>query len=821
MITKEEVQQLFSDHRAKYLAVICGEISGGLEIIDVDLKYDLTLTLWDDYFGLIENNDPTLAAVLKKVKTRGNGRHIYYRCETISKNKELAQRYTTDDERKEPMDKIRVLIETRGEGGYAIAPPSDGYEYLDALDIPTITPKQRDLIWEAAKHFNEVIEKPVTNHTTQGYIPKEYGKSPFDDYNERGSLEGGKENIFTILKRHGWEHVKNAGTRTVYRRPGKDEGTSGNYWPDKKWFSVFTTSTQFQAQKAYLPYAVYCILECNGDYKLCAKKLLKEGYGEEREYIKNLDQSLWQKKRGGATKQEMVAFVKEQRPKDADNAEHVVDDIEKAWGETLCTFWDVDDKMKVSINRTKLIDFLYKVGGFSLYYYDKASTIFKIVRCNDGFLEEVSSEHIKKFLKNYIESLPDLFDGGVMAVNLMELVLKGSETFFSKSILEFLNRGNFDFLKDTATEAFLPFKNGVAVITKESIELKHYNQIGKVIWASQVIPFDIVIDKELDNEQIEYAEFLNCVSGQDDDRFNYACSLVGYLLHKHKDFAKPYSVILAEENDNENEGGGTGKSIFVTALSKFVKAERIDGKTFKLDKNFAFQRVGLDTKLVAIEDCRKNVDFEGFYSIITEGMTVEKKNKDELFIPYSDSPKILFTTNYTISSQGNHAKRRQRVFEFSNFFNSERTPRTHFGHNLFDEWDRDEWNRFYNFGFLCIQYYLQSGVLTVKQTDKIKRKHIRLKYGPEFLDWWDDYVQNGRKNWKLASDLYGSFLTQFDIEKKDYAQQKFGRALSETCEILSLVLKKDKNRQNGNKIIICVLDPGEVIKENVDLFGDN
>ena len=58
--------------------------------------------------------------------------------------------------------------------------------------------------------------------------------------------------------------------------------------------------------------------------------------------------------------------------------------------------------------------------------------------------------------------------------------------------------------------------------------------------------------------------------------------------------------------------------------------------------------VGLDTKVVAIEDVRKNVDFEGFYSIITEGITVEKKNKDELFIPYKDSPKILFTTNYTI-----------------------------------------------------------------------------------------------------------------------------------------------------------------------------
>lgn len=816
MITPEELEAQFADPRAKYLAVVCGKASGNLEIIDIDTKYDKPGgSLFDDYWQLIVDNDKCLADILRTVQTRSGGYHLYYRCEQIGPNAELAQRYTEEKERKDPFDKIRVLIETRGLAGYAIAPPSEKYKYLAKVPVPTITTEQRTLLHNLARLFNQVIEKPVTNHTSQGYTPKEYGLSPFEDFNNRGI-----DDMINLLRKHQWKDVREFGDRIIFRRPGKDSGTSGNYWMDKKWFSVFTTSSIFEAQKAYLPYAVYCMLECGGDYKKCAKELIKLGYGKEREYVKSLDQALWQKKRNGADRQELVEFVKEQRPKSAENADQIVEDVQKSWGETLCTFWDVDDKMKVTINRTKLIEFLYKVGGFSLYYYDKASTIFKIVRCQGGFLEEVSSEHIKKFLKNYIESLPDLFDGGIMAVNLMELILKGSESFFSKSILEFLNRGNFDFLQDTATEGYLPFKNGVVVISKESVQLKDYKDIGKVIWASQVIQFDISIDTQIDKGVIEYADFLNCVSGDDEDRFNYACTLIGYLLHKHKDFSKPYAVILAEENDNENEGGGTGKSIFVTALSKFLKTDRIDGKTFKLDKNFAFQRVGLDTKLVAIEDCRKNVDFEGFYSIITEGMTVEKKNKDELFIPYQDSPKILFTTNYTISSTGNHAKRRQRVFEFSNFFNSERTPRTYFGHNLFDEWDRDEWNRYYNFGFICIMQYLEHGVLTVVATDKLKRKHIRLKYGEEFVEWWDEYVQNGRKDWKFSTELYSSFLVQFDLEKKDYAQTKFGRAMSEASETLSLKLHKGKNRQHNNKTVICVLDMGETCKQIGGGSGD-
>jgi hypothetical protein len=40
-------------------------------------------------------------------------------------------------------------------------------------------------------------------------------------------------------------------------------------------------------------------------------------------------------------------------------------------------------------------------------------------------------------------------------------------------------------------------------------------------------------------------------------------------------------------------------------------------------------------------------------------MTIEKKNKDEIFLSFDDSPKLAFTTNYSIASNAEHAKRRQ------------------------------------------------------------------------------------------------------------------------------------------------------------------
>ena len=45
-ITIEEVERQMADHKAKGIAVICGAVSGNLEVIDVDTKYQ-TYDLWE------------------------------------------------------------------------------------------------------------------------------------------------------------------------------------------------------------------------------------------------------------------------------------------------------------------------------------------------------------------------------------------------------------------------------------------------------------------------------------------------------------------------------------------------------------------------------------------------------------------------------------------------------------------------------------------------------------------------------------------------------------------------------------------------------
>lgn len=284
------------------VGLVCGKLSGGLEVIDIDLKYDITGKLFQRYKKLIHETDENILNKLVVQKTKSGGYHFIYRCSVIDGNLKLANRNTTSAEREETYrknyqsaiakgkteseadqlakrssenDNVRVLLETRGEGGYIMCYPSKGYELIfrDYYGISEISPSERDTIINIARQFNETIEeyKPANKNE---YKKTAKGATPFEDFNDRGDVIG-------LLEKHGWSFVKNKGNKSLMLRPGQSEAAhSGNYDHSRKWFSVFTTSTEFDPQKAYLPYAVYAILECKGDFKEATKKLYEEGYGE-------------------------------------------------------------------------------------------------------------------------------------------------------------------------------------------------------------------------------------------------------------------------------------------------------------------------------------------------------------------------------------------------------------------------------------------------------------------------------------------------------------------------------------------------------------
>ena len=112
-LKEEEVDNIFSGANVKGLAIICGAISGGLEVIDVDTKYDITGSLWAELRTLIQDNLPELYSSLVIAQTKSGGYHIYYRHSQTGGNIKLANRPTTKEEREQTLSLIHISEPTR------------------------------------------------------------------------------------------------------------------------------------------------------------------------------------------------------------------------------------------------------------------------------------------------------------------------------------------------------------------------------------------------------------------------------------------------------------------------------------------------------------------------------------------------------------------------------------------------------------------------------------------------------------------------------------------------------------------------------------
>jgi hypothetical protein len=283
-----QIEETFGQPSAKGLAIVCGKISGNLEVIDVDCKYDITGNLWKDFRQLIEDNNPELASDLVIAQTRSGGFHLLYYCSEIDKNRKLAMRPTTTEERKNPHDLTRVLIETRGEGGYILAAPSAGYTFIQGGpgNIPNITPDERQLLFGISATFNQIKTEEPPVKTSPPSSNTQTGLSPFEDYNNRAD-------VLKLLLAKGWEISRETERYYQLRRPGKDKGAiSATLFKDTRIFYCFSTSTEFKTQTGYNPVQLYTFTEHLGNFSEAAKKLYSDGFGDR--HIKKDEEELEQ-----------------------------------------------------------------------------------------------------------------------------------------------------------------------------------------------------------------------------------------------------------------------------------------------------------------------------------------------------------------------------------------------------------------------------------------------------------------------------------------------------------------------------------------------
>jgi Bifunctional DNA primase/polymerase, N-terminal len=284
--TVAELRDWFATHGGIHppvgIAVIAGEVSGGLEIIDVDS--------WEyvkPWYRLVQKEARGLLQRLVMVRTPRPGLHVYYRCEDIGSNQKLAQIGEMDSETGKIIPK--TIIETRGDGGYVLAPGSPPachptgrlYSVLrgkNLTQIPTITPAERGVLLDAARALSVWLDHRQHQQSIQR-VPRAGvpdGDRPGDYFNARATWA-------EILEPHGWSllDVDKAGIEH-WQRPGKNSGQSATVnFAGAGLLHVFSSNAApFDSDRSYSKFAAYVLLEHHGDASAAAKALFAEGYGQ-------------------------------------------------------------------------------------------------------------------------------------------------------------------------------------------------------------------------------------------------------------------------------------------------------------------------------------------------------------------------------------------------------------------------------------------------------------------------------------------------------------------------------------------------------------
>ena len=373
------------------------------------------------------------------------------------------------------------------------------------------------------------------------------------------------------------------------------------------------------------------------------------------------------------------------------------------------------------------------------------------VRVTNNLIDHTSEKEIKDFILNYLLDLDDVSVYNYFAENTR---------YFREEFLTLLSSIDVYFIEDNKDTAYLYYKNSAVKVTKKELISIDYLDLGGYVWKDHVIDRGFI---KCETTNCDFRKFINNICGNNESRIQSMQSTLGYLLHGWKNLSYSPAVILNDEVISDNPEGGTGKGLFMNALAQMKKLVVIDGKSFNFEKSFAYQLVSADTQILCFDDVKKYFDFERLFSVVTEGLTLEKKNKDAIKIPFSKSPKVSITTNYAIKGKGSSFERRKWELELSRYYTRDRTPLKEFGKLMFGEWNDEEWCQFDNFMIECLQLYLDKGLIKSEFVN-LKIRQLAAETCHEFIEWCGlvDGVQENEKlkvnKRSYKHDLYMDFI---------------------------------------------------------------
>lgn len=199
--------------------------------------------------------------------TPSGGCHIIYRSEITGGKVSIAKVPG------KPNPKTIVERISRHAKQYIKISPSDGYELKQGnpFTIPFLTAEERNWLCAVAASFNEIHQPEVRKKEA------EREDSPWAVFNKTHDWKWMRNELID----RNWQLVADRDDKVAMRRPGDTvQKYSGFIYKDSNTLYLFTSSSEFENERPYSAFGLYCHFQHEGDIAAACRQLASEGCGK-------------------------------------------------------------------------------------------------------------------------------------------------------------------------------------------------------------------------------------------------------------------------------------------------------------------------------------------------------------------------------------------------------------------------------------------------------------------------------------------------------------------------------------------------------------
>lgn len=446
---------------------------------------------------------------------------------------------------------------------------------------------------------------------------------------------------------------------------------------------------------------------------------------------------------------------------------------------------------ETSLSNLPIIDIDFKdadVNSQILFFKNKTVKVTKdeIVDYRPGILPNLSWE--EDILEHHFELLPAPFEISKDEFGEYDIKINNNDCLFTKYLIQ---TSRMHWRKELEGDAF------EALSEKEKEDYLKNNHA--------------VIDGPLLNDDEKSEQKRHLVN---------KLFTLGYLLHRYRDRSRSWFAygMDGKISDDGQSHGGSGKSLFFDLAIRHVLKNtfRLPARNPKVAEDpHKYDGLTEHHRYIIIDDAHELLRLDIFYTDVTGDVSVNPKGKQPYTIPFEKAPKIAITTNYSPKNLGPSTERRMLYSVFSDYYHYQgqttdykesRDPKTDLGCQLFTDFDKKQWNYFYNLCIYSLKFYLSTEDKISPAMDNVNKRNLLAEMGTNFHDWALTYFSEDSNNIDrelVREKVYQEYL---NLNPAKPSPQGFIRRLKAFCKYYGYVLNPTELLNTSSGKIIKKVD---------------